>query len=91
MDLFRYPKIYFGFINECVENQSFDFISFVLLIIFIIYFVADLYFLYGALLPFLVEYVCSNSNEIEKTINNNAMSTPLVQPDLLLSSDDNKA
>ena len=91
VDLFRYPKIYFGFINECVENQNFDFISFVLLIIFIIYFIADLYFLYGALLPFLVEYVCSNSNEIEKTINNNAMSTPLVQPDLLLSSDDNKA
>ena len=88
VDLFRYPKLYYGFINECTENQSFDFISFLFLLIFITYFIADLYFLYGALLPFLVEFLCPPSSEIEKVISNKNSSSKGVKDSPLLSSDD---
>ena len=54
------------------------------LLIFITYLIADLYFLYGALLPFLVEFLCSDSTEIEKAINNEG-----VKNSPLLASDDN--
>ena len=84
VDLIRYPKIYYGFINECAEDQNFDFISVIFLLIFITYLIADLYFLYGALLPFLVEFLCSDSTEIEKAINNDG-----VKKSPLLASDDN--
>ena len=88
VDLIRYPKLYYGFINKCTENQSFNFISFIFLIIFISYVIADLYFLYVALLPYLIEFLCSPSNELEKTINNN-ISPNEIKHSPLLSEDDN--
>ena len=88
VDLIRYPKLYYGFINKCTENQSFNFISFIFLIIFISYVIADLYFLYVALLPYLIEFLCSPSNELEKTINNN-ISPNEINHSPLLSEDDN--
>jgi predicted membrane protein len=83
-DLIIFPKIYYAFTSECAEDQSFTFISIIILIIFIIYFVADIYFLYVALLPFFVEYLCI-SNEIEKTIRNNKE----IKDSPLLHEDDN--
>jgi len=83
-DLIIFPKIYYAFISECAEDQSFNFISVIILFIFIIYFLADIYFLYVALLPFFVEYLCI-SNEIEKTITNNKE----IKDSPLLHEDDN--
>ena len=81
-DLIIFPKIYYAFISECAEDQSFNFISVIILIIFITYFVADIYFLYVALLPFFLEYLCT-SNEIEKAITNNneIKDSPLLHED----------
>ena len=87
--LFRYPKLYYAFINECTENQTFNFISFLFLIIFLAYFIADIYFLYGALLPFLVEFLCPPSSEIENVIKNKSITSDGINHSPLLSTEDN--
>ena len=86
VDLIRYPKIYYGFINKCATNDSFNFISFIFLIITILYFFVDLYFLYGALLPFLIEFLCPPPIDIEKSISN-SLSSEGIQNSPLLSDD----
>ena len=63
MDIILYPKIYYELTNICAENQNnFDFISILLIFIFIIYFIASIYMLYGALMPFFIEFFCSSKN-----------------------------
>ena len=89
VDLFRYPKLYYAFINECTENQTFNFISFLFLIIFLAYFIADIYFLYGALLPFLVEFLCPPSSEIGNEIKNKSITSDGMNHSPLLSTEDN--
>ena len=89
VDLIRYPKIYYGFINECTENQSFNFISFIFLLIFLAYIIADLYFLYIALLPYLIEFLCSPSTEFQKSINNNISPNEIKHSPLIADDDSN--
>ena len=91
VDLIRYPKLYYGFIRDCAEDQSFTFITFIFMIIFIIYFIAAIHFLYGALLPYLVEFLCSPSSEIEKAIatDNNVNSDGIKHTPLLVDEENN--
>ena len=71
MDMILYPKIYYKIISSCVENQNnFDFISTLLLIIFIIYFIISIYMLYGALLPFFIEFLCSSNDNNDINVDN---------------------
>ena len=81
MDIILYPKIYYGFTNLCSEDQdSFDFISAILLIISIIYFIASLYMFYGALLPFFIEFLCSDNKiniNMNFTSNENKVFLPI--------------
>ena len=90
-DLFRYPKLYYGFLDDCAQDQSFTFISFILLIIFIIYFMTDIYFLYGALFPYIIEFLCSSSSELEKAIiaDNSQTSDGIKHTPLLYNEEDN--
>ena len=81
LDVIFYPKIYYKLTNLCAEEQSnFDLISSLLLIIFIIYFITSIYMLYGALLPFFIEYLCnSNDNDdINLEISTNGIKGILV-------------
>ncbi len=89
VDIIRYPKLYYGFLSKCTEDQSFNFISFICLVIFITYLFADLYFLYVALLPYLIEFLCSPSTEIEKLIITNTDSSEEVKHTPLISNEDN--
>ena len=70
MDIILYPKIYYAFTNICAEEQNnFDFISILILIIFIVYFISSIYMLYGALMPFLFEFLCGQNNDNEIKFN----------------------
>ena len=90
VDLIRYPKLYYGFLNKCAENQSFTFVSFIFLLIFIEYLAADIYFLYIAFLPYLVEFLCSPSSEVEKALDTNNTASGGIKDSPLLFDDDNK-
>lgn len=62
IDIIKYPKIYYGFNNGCIEEQNFDFVSIIILIIFIIYFLVSIYMLLGSLMPYVIEF-CSELNK----------------------------
>ena len=71
MDIILYPKLYCKLTSSCAENQNnFDFVSALLLIIFIIYFIISVYMLYGALLPFFIEFMCSSNDNYEINMDN---------------------
>ena len=71
MDIILYPKLYYKLTSSCAESQNnFDFVSALLLIIFIIYFIVSVYMLYGALLPFFIEFMCSSNDNYEINMDN---------------------
>ena len=72
MNVIIFPKIYYAFTYSCAEDENdFNFISVFLLILFIIYFIICVYLLFGTLLPFLIEFLCSKTTDDQKEINLN--------------------
>jgi hypothetical protein len=71
-------------------NFHSTFFSFIFLLIFIAYLAADIYFLYIAFLPYLVEFLCSSSSEVEKALDTNNTSSGGIKDSPLLFDDDNK-
>lgn len=70
MDIILYPKIYYVFTDICAQEQNnFDFISILILIIFIVYFISAVYMLYGALMPFFFEFLCTPKNDNKINLN----------------------
>ena len=80
VDLIRYPKIYYAFLSDCAEDQSFNYVSIIFLCLFIIYLVTDLYFLFSVLLPFLLEFLCSSPKTKNSTSSSEIKTSPLLNP-----------
>ena len=69
VDIILYPKIYYAFTSICEENPNdFNFISCLILIIFIIYFISGICLLLTSLLPFFIEFLCQRSENKETRI-----------------------
>ena len=69
VDIILYPKIYYAFTSICAENPNdFNFISCLILIIFIIYFISGICLLLTSLLPFFIEFLCQRSENKETRI-----------------------
>ena len=69
VDIILYPKIYYAFTNICEDNpRKFNYIFFLILIIFIIYFLSFVCLLITSLLPFFIEFICSKDPNKEINI-----------------------
>ena len=81
VNIILYPKVYYELTNICAENPyDFNFISCLILIIFIIYFISCICLFLTSLLPFFIEFLCKKNRdkEINIRLSNNEQNKFLI-------------
>ena len=69
VDISLYPQIYYAFTNICEKNpKDFNYISALILIIFVIYFLSGIFLFITSLFPFFIEFLCSKDTNKEINI-----------------------
>lgn len=78
VDFIKYPRIYYGLIqNECqLENNGF--FDFVIYNLDILYFFLTLFFILGSIIPFIFDLISRYSKKRSKNVSNEKPNTPLL-------------